>query len=345
MSFVKFLQGALEGATEQMPAAFERHDARKKFEQQMQMQQSQFASELGLKQQEVNELGRRNVILEEYNRDQLAFNEKLEDARQRGETRQMMTNYITSTKTPSQLEAIDLSSFHPENVSFLQPLIDAHRQGLAYEDTVQMQAFTDRLLVEEASAFANKGEWEAAISAANQLSKGSGQFVKILDGRRLRGEAHTPYVEMNLQLWNDSEDAAKAVFEIAAASGEKFTTDMYHALVSTEFDRRRKMAGTYREPVVEPPPADSEDSMDAIIPTGIMAQFSSEGGAGASDWGGRPAQRTSRRPWPAAMTVEEMDRQNQYNERTGGVGEVLTEDFTTSIAPGSNVIGGMGVGG
>ena len=77
MSFVKFLQGALEGATEAMPAAFERHDARKKFEQQMQMQRSQFSAELGLKQQEVTELNRRNQVLEKYNRDQLEFNKKL----------------------------------------------------------------------------------------------------------------------------------------------------------------------------------------------------------------------------------------------------------------------------
>ena len=159
-----------------------------------------------------------------------------------------------------------------------------------------MQAFTDRLLVEEAGAFANKGDWEAAIAAANQLSQGSGQYVKILEGRRKRGEAHAPDVEMNLQLWNDSEDAARAVFEIAAASGEKFTTDIYHALVSAEFDRRRKMAGTYRKPVVEPPPPSAEPAesvIPAIMPgdTGVpifAGDKDLQGFAGPVNTGARP---------------------------------------------------------
>ena len=316
MSFAKFLQGALRGATEQMPAAFERHDARKKFEQQMQMQQSQFASELGLKQQEVTELGRRNQVLEEYNRDQLAFNEKLEDARQRGETRQMMTNYITSTNSASQLDAIDLSSFHPKNVSFLQPLIDAQRQGLAYEKTVQMQGYTDQLLIKEADMHANNENWEAAIAAANQLSQGRGQYVKMLKGQQSRGLAYTPDVEMNLQLWNDAEDAVRVIADLAMRNGKPFGIEDYDTYRNKEFKRRSIMAGTWREPyqgtgfqqgqnveygpdgfsIGSPPPiaAPGESVIPAILPgdTGVpIGDEDVQAFAGPGNTGPRPVPR------------------------------------------------------
>ena len=61
MSFAKFLQGALQGATEAMPAAFQRHDDRMRFEEQMQLERTQFNEQIRMQGLELDEARRRTI--------------------------------------------------------------------------------------------------------------------------------------------------------------------------------------------------------------------------------------------------------------------------------------------
>mgnify|MGYP003673429352 FL=1 len=179
MSFAKFLQGALRGATEQMPAAFERHDARKKFEQQMQMQRSQFNAEMGLKQKEVDELGRRNVILESHNKAQQELDREIEDARQQGREREFWTTVITGTVSEVELEALRtrLPDVDQKMRGTYEALIESRIQQLAFKAEQRYQELITKATLTEVYAYLKEGDTDSALRLANTLPNGGGSIV------------------------------------------------------------------------------------------------------------------------------------------------------------------------
>lgn len=276
MSFVKFLQGALEGATEAMPAAFERHDARKKFEQQIQMQRSQFSAEMGLKQKELDASNARNEILRTHNKAQQDLDREMHNAQVQGKDREFWTTLITGTVSEVELEALRarLPDIDSRLRGTYESLIESRLQQLAfkaeqrYEDLMtktRLNSIDDRLRLDDT---------EGAILIANSLPEAGRemvlQYVKDSTSAGRIGEKDplTEESELRYRLHRDAfQDWMTA-------------NPFYTGGVSRRVEEINSLTNQYweihnvRPPVVKPPPVDP-GTMDPIIPTddSLQPQF------------------------------------------------------------------------
>ena len=183
MSFAKFLQGALQGATEAMPAAFQRHADRKRFEEQMQLERTQFNEQIRMQGLELDEARRRNTVLETYNTNKLELDREFAKAQDEDRDREWFTSRITSSQDPSSLEALDgmLANFSEEDRKIYSPLIESQRQGIAYAAQLHEEKMVVKDTMERISQLRRQGDWDAAEELAGSMSLMGLKFNSVVE--------------------------------------------------------------------------------------------------------------------------------------------------------------------
>ena len=183
MSFAKFLQGALQGATEAMPAAFQRHDDRKRFEEQMQLERSQFREQMQVQRLELDEARRRNQVLETYNTKKLELDREFAKAQDEDRDREWFTSRITSAQDPSSLEALDgmLVNFSEEDRKIYSPLIESQRQGIAYAAQLHTETMVVKDTMDRINTLRREGNWDAAEELAGSMSLMGLKFNSVVE--------------------------------------------------------------------------------------------------------------------------------------------------------------------
>jgi len=183
MSFAKFLQGALQGATEAMPAAFQRHDDRKRFEEQMQLERTQFGEQIRMQEAELGEARRRNQVLETYNTNKLELDREFAQAQDEDRDREWFTSRITASQDPSSLEALDgmLVNFSEEDRKIYSPIIEAQRQGIAYAAQLHEEEMVVKDTMARINQLRREGNWDQAEELAASMSLMGLKFNSLVE--------------------------------------------------------------------------------------------------------------------------------------------------------------------
>ena len=216
MSFAKFLQGALQGATEAMPAAFQRHADRQRFEEQMQLERQQFGDQMQLERdqfgqqmqvrdKELAELQRHNQVLEGANADQLEFDRSLADAEQRNAKKEFLVGWINGTKNEAQLDAVTrrLDTIEdPKLRGLIGTLIESHRQGLSHDRIQATQDMFQRLTYNGIQNSLNRRDYLRAAELAKSLPEGMrGEAINFVTLMSEQGQSEDPHANQRGTLW------------------------------------------------------------------------------------------------------------------------------------------------
>ena len=269
MSFAKFLQGALQGATEAMPAAFQRHDDRQRFEEQMQLERQQFGDQMRVKEDQLAELARHNQALESANEDQLEFDRSLADAEQRNAKKEFLVGWINGTKNEAQLDAVTrrLDTIEdPKLRGLMGTLIESHRQGLTHDKTQAAQDLFHRLTYNGIENHLKRRDYQGAAKLANSLPQGQrGPAINFVTLMSEKGLSEDPDAERRGALFLQAELSVQ----------EAQRTSMKPLSVSEFFETRAKvyteLLGVHRIPI-NPPTLHTDRPLNPPPPVGDLSQ-------------------------------------------------------------------------
>ena len=280
MSFAKFLEGALQGATEAMPAAFQRHADRQRFEEQMQLERQQFTDQMQLERdqfgqqmqvrdKELAELQRHNQVLEGANADQLEFDRSLADAEQRNAKKEFLVGWINGTKNEAQLDAVTrrLDTIEdPKLRGLMGTLIESHRQGLTHDKTQAAQDLFHRLTYNGIENHLKRRDYQGAAKLANSLPQGQrGPAINFVTLMSEKGLSADPDAERRGALFLQAELSVQ----------EAQRTSMKPLSVSEFFEARAKvyteLLGVNDIPI-KPPTLYTDRPLNQPPPVGDLSQ-------------------------------------------------------------------------